>query len=265
MTQFKEYLKLTGKAKGCQLSLVVKKQNILILSSLGMNLKPLASRLRGARKIEADQRGIRTALMGEYQLILCKLGQGQKIAADVTAGLIEEFKPVHVFYIGLAGSLRQDIVSPSVFSIARIKSSSAESSTLAVSQVISRESVFDDSSPALVTMAKGKARVHRGSLLSVGYYSGGFKERKRLRKTGIDLLDIEAGAVAEVVAKAGVKFTCIMSVSDDTMERFPLYQATEKDKTPNPPPRKIIKAVSAAKVLASVTHMWLLRLCLPGK
>lgn len=238
------------------------KKNILILSSMGLHLKPLASRLRGIRKLDADPWGTRIADIDEYSLYLCKTGQGQEQSGVSTEELVRRYQPVHVFYLGLAGALRQDIKSPSVFFVSRIKKCISNSRDISVNQVISLSSVFDDYSTPLVTQAKGKSRVFRGSLLSVAEYNGGFQERKRLKKTGIELLDIESGAVAEVVTGAGIAFTCLMSVSDDTMEKFPLYSVSESGKGINPPPRKVIKALTAAKALGSVAHMWLLRFCL---
>lgn len=231
---------------------------ILVLAAMGQQLKPLAHRLGKTAAIGSAGIDARQATLRDRPIILARTGIGRKAAVEVTRLAIENFEPDRVFFIGIAGSLRPDFKVGDPFLVSSASLWMSESENLSLDRALGLPTAFDTPELPLVKRIKGGVRVRRARLISVDSFVNDMREKRRLGTAGFDLVDMEFAAVAKEIVTAGLPCTGLMTVSDNLMHHFPSFRLKPGEGVRgNPPPRLVVNALRACKILGGYAHLWL--------
>jgi adenosylhomocysteine nucleosidase len=231
---------------------------ILVLAAMGQQLKPLAHRLGKTGSVGSVGIDARQAMLRERPIILARTGIGRKAAVEVTRLAVETFEPSQVICIGIAGSLRPDFKVGDPFLVSSACLWMSESENLSIDRAVALPTAFETQEVPLVRRIKGGVRVRRARLLTVDAFVNDMSEKRRLGMAGFDLVDMEFAAVAKEVVTAGLPCSGLMTVSDSLLHNFPSFRlSTAEGMRGQPPPRLVVNALRACKILGGFAHLWL--------
>ena len=121
-------------------------------------------------------------------------GIGRSAAARATSAILERCRPRRVISAGFAGAL---------------------DTRLKVGQVLKPEVVIDTQTKQQYRTTPVESPAEHITLVTADATAGAGDKKQIASRFGAQLLDMEAGAVAEVAARAGVEFMAVKAVSDE--------------------------------------------------
>jgi len=233
---------------------------LLVAAAMGIELRALARRLGRSRRMRRSPFDARLAQLGGNAIILVRTGIGRRRTAENLEAAIEQFSPLRILHIGMAGALsgELEVGDPCVVSSARLWP--GPSDTLSLERAAELEEVHQRVGEALLRELECGRRVHRARLLTVDEFVNTSREKRRLGTAGFDLVDMEFAAAATLAAQRGLELTGLKVVSDSLLQSFPSFRySVAKGARGIPPPRLVANAVRACRTLGRFALAWLQR------
>jgi adenosylhomocysteine nucleosidase len=174
---------------------------LLVVAAEPRELRGIARRCRGVRKLNWPVWYARQGDLNANRLVLVANGPGPELAAKAAAVALKRSHPEAVVSTGYCGALNLALAAGELFVAVR---------------VVAQGAAFDAAVPA--ASSRGWKT---GTLVSLDRVAG-VEQKSRLRETGAAAVDMEAAAVALAARRAGLRFYCIRAVLDRAEEEFDL-------------------------------------------
>jgi len=166
---------------------------LLVVAAEAREFGGILAHAHDARAVEAGADWARSVELGGNRLLLAANGAGHARAAAAVDRAVPVFRPDAVVSAGFCGALDENL------DVAAI---------VLASQVVGAEGRFNALPPA------ASPPHHPGVVVTIDHVAQAAAEKRSLRESGADAVDMEAAAVAGRAAFLGLPFYCIKSVTD---------------------------------------------------
>jgi adenosylhomocysteine nucleosidase len=166
---------------------------LLVVAAEEREFRGILAHARHARVAQMGADWVRSAVLGEHDLLLVANGAGPARAAATVDRAAAAFLPNAIVSTGFCGALDDKLDVASV---------------VVATEVIGVNGRFSARAPA-TSLAH-----HLGVVLTIDHVAQSAAEKRSLRQTGSIAVDMEAAAVAERSGALGLPFFCIKAVTD---------------------------------------------------
>jgi nucleoside phosphorylase len=166
---------------------------LLVVAAEAREVRGILAHADHAHGAQAGTDWARSAVLGEYDLLLVANGAGPARAAAAVDSAAADFLPDAVVCTGFCGALEEKLGVASVVVATEVMGTNGRLNALAP----------DASLP-----------YHRGVVLTIDHVAQSAAEKRSLRQAGAAAVDMEAAAVAGRAATLGLRFFCIKAVTD---------------------------------------------------
>ncbi|MFY9727011.1 MAG: hypothetical protein WB579_01975 [Bryobacteraceae bacterium] len=165
---------------------------LLVVTAEAREVRGILAHARGAHAAQVGADWARSAVLGEYDVLLVANGAGP-VRASAAVDRAAAFLPDAVVCTGFCGALDEKLGLASV---------------VVATEVIGANGRLNALSP------HASLPHHHGVVLTIDHVAQSAAEKRSLRQSGAAAVDMEAAAVAGRAADLGFRFFCIKAVTD---------------------------------------------------
>jgi adenosylhomocysteine nucleosidase len=167
--------------------------NLLFIASDAMEFRGLLARATGVRRHDIGLDWVRSGNLGEHEAMFVANGVGATRAAAGFDAAVRDFPPHAVINTGFCGALDPD---------------------LRVSDIVVGEAIIGSGACYPSLPVSGECAFRMGPIYSSDRVVRTAEEKRQLRATGADAVEMEAAGIAERTQKAGLPFYCVRAITD---------------------------------------------------
>lgn len=177
------------------------KTDVVFLYALSIESSPLEAMLKKSHKEDWRCCQLTFGRLGDLHAVVVQTGAGRKKAAKSARRVINRLRPSLVYSVGFAGALNPELER---------------------FQILDPLYPMNHQPTNIIDVATSSDNKKPWGLYTADHVVAKLSEKSRLfEKYGMDAVDMETDAVAEVCQDCGVELRCVRIISDDAKEELP--------------------------------------------